>query len=99
VPRDPIERRQASLDTYESRAIADVFVTVRTVEAQAALATVDLLGALRLEHYRSAYQAAPPPPHQVFFSNVASEIVERGFALHGFDLAFERRRQPRPKGH
>jgi hypothetical protein len=86
---------RVTLNTYESRAIADVFVTLRAVEAEATLATVDVLGALRLERYRAGYETVPPPPHEVFFRMVTSEITARGFALHGFDLAFERRRRRR----
>jgi hypothetical protein len=90
---DPNHR--VMLNTYESRAIADVFVTLRAVEAAGALATVDILGALQLEGYRPGYEAVPPPPHEMFFRMVTSEITERGFALHGFDVAFERRARRR----
>lgn len=89
---------RVTLDTYQSRAIADVFVTVRAVEARCVVACAGLLGPLRLEGYRRGYEIATLPCHDDFFRRVAADITARGFALHGFDVAFERRRSRRTAG-
>lgn len=86
-----------NFNTYESRAISDVFVTIRSEEARAAIATVHTLAALRLRPLRTGYGVVSPP-HEAFVIAVCDQIVARGFALHGFDIAFERRLKPRTQG-
>ena len=86
-----------NFSTYESDAIRDLFVTLRTEEASAAIATVATLGALRLHPLRTSYGLVPPP-HEAFVQTVCAQIVARGFAVHGFDTAFERRSKPRARG-
>lgn len=87
-----------SLSTFESVSIADLFVTTRALEAEATLTTVDRLAALRLVPLRKDYQVETEL-HQAFMCLVAAQITQRGYAVHGFDVAFERRQHPRHPIH
>lgn len=78
------------LNTYESAAIPDVFVTVPSAEARTTIALVDKLAALRLHLVRGSYTISGDCRNRPFLDLVSSEIAQSGYAVHGFDLAFDR---------
>jgi hypothetical protein len=84
-----------NLDTYESAAIPDVFVTIPSAEARTTIATVDKLGALRLHLVRHGYRLRSDLRNRAFVDLVSTEIALRGYAVHGFDVGFEQRASPR----
>ena len=84
-----------NLDTYESDAIPDVFVTIPSVEARTTIATVDKLGALRLHLVRHDYRLRSNLRNCAFVELVSTEIATRGYAVHGFDVGFEQRASAR----
>jgi hypothetical protein len=84
-----------NLDTYESAAVRDVFVTIPSAEARMTIAMVDKLAALRLRLVRSSYTLACNAPACAFRDLVLTDIAACGYAVHGFDIAFEHRRQRR----
>jgi len=77
-----------NLDTYESAAVLDVFVTLPTAEARTMIAVVDKLAALKLRLVRSSYTIAPDASAGAFRELVLTEIATCGYAVHGFDIAF-----------
>jgi len=77
-----------NLDTYESAALLDVFVTLPTVEARSMIALVDKLAALKLRLVRGSYTLASDAATGAFRELVMTEIAACGYAVHGFDLAF-----------
>ena len=85
-----------NLDTYQSAAIPDVFVTCPSVEARWTIASVDKLSALRLELVRPRYTLSSTTHNTAFVEFVNAEIALSGYAVHGFDLAFEQWLRPRP---
>ena len=84
-----------NLDTYESAAVPDVFVTVPSAEAGTTIAMVDMLVALRLSLVRPHYKLVSDARMDAFRELVLTEIAACGYAVHGFDVAFEDRRQRR----
>lgn len=76
------------LNTYESRALPDVFVTMPSAEASSILALVDRLRHLGLELVRDGYTPAQGGPECSFAALIATQIADHGYAVHGFDLAF-----------
>jgi hypothetical protein len=78
-----------NLDTYESGAIPDVFVTIPSVGALATIASTRKLAALRLRLVRSRYSLASSAGNAAFAKFVGAEIASSGYAMHGFDLACE----------
>jgi len=78
------------LNTYESRTIPDVFVTLPSTEARSLIAIVDKLSALRLKLFRGDYTVSAEPDDLQFLELVTARIAEDGYALHGFDLAVMR---------
>jgi hypothetical protein len=86
------------VNTYESAAIPDVFVTFPSVEAASIIAAVDKLAALELQLVRARYTLDTHDKNAAFAEFVAVEIALSGYAVHGFDVAFEQRRHPRPRG-
>lgn len=80
------------LNTYESTAIPGVFVTFPSVEAESIIASVDKLAALQLQLVRPRYTVDANAGNAAFAEFVAVEIALSGYAVHGFDLAFD----PRP---
>lgn len=85
------------LNTYESEAIPDVFVTFPSVEAASIIGSVDKLAALELQVVRARYTLDSQARHAAFAEFVAIEIALSGYAVHGFDLAFGHRARPRPR--
>lgn len=75
------------LNTYESRAIADVFVTLPSAEA-ATIVLVDKLAAMRLTLVRGGYCLDSRTDGETFLALVSEGIANSGYAVHGFDLAF-----------
>jgi len=84
-----------NVDTYESAAIPDIFVTVPSVEARTTLVAVDRLAALRLHLVRPRYTLLSEGGNTAFVEFVSAEIALSGYALHGFNVAFEQRRATR----
>jgi hypothetical protein len=80
-----------NLDTYESGAIPDVFVTIPSVEALATIAAVEMLAALRLRLVRARYTLHSNAGNAAFVELVATQIALSGYAVHGFNLGFEQR--------
>ena len=78
-----------NLDTYQSAAIPDVFVTVPSAEARALLVAVDKLVALRLRLVRPCYRLFSDAGNGAFMEFVSAEIALSGYAVHGFNVAFE----------
>jgi hypothetical protein len=76
-----------NLDTYESAALLDVFVTLPSAEARTMIAMVDKLAALELRLVRSSYTLASDASG-AFRELVLTGIATCGYAVHGFDLAF-----------
>jgi hypothetical protein len=79
------------LDTYESRTIPDVFVTLPSAEAPFVIAMVDKLSALRLRLFRADYTISAEPDDVHFLELVTTRIAEDGYLVHGFDVAVARR--------
>ncbi len=86
------------LNTYESRTVHDVFVTVPTAEAVATIGMVGKLRALRLKLVRRDYVVSDRPLDLHFLELVSMEIATSGYAIHGFDLAFDEAASRRPRG-
>jgi hypothetical protein len=78
------------LDTYESRRIPDVFVTLPSTEARFVIAMVDRLSALRLRLFRGNYTISADPDDVQFLELVTTRIAEDGYVLHGFYVAVAR---------
>ncbi|HET7403844.1 MAG TPA: hypothetical protein VFJ62_18740 [Usitatibacter sp.] len=78
-----------NLDTYQSALLHDVFVTIPSAEAGTTIAMVDSLAALRLSLVRPHYQIPSHARMDAFRELVLTEIAARGYAVHGFDIAFE----------
>jgi len=78
------------LNTYESRAIPDVFVTLPRTEARSLIAMVDKLTALRLRLFRGDYTISEESDDLHFLELVTTRIAEDGYVLHGFDVAVGR---------
>jgi hypothetical protein len=78
-----------NLDTYESGAIPDVFVTIPSAGAAATIASVKKLAALRLRLVRARYTLRSNAANAAFVKFVGTQIASSGYALHGFDLACE----------
>jgi hypothetical protein len=78
------------LNTYESAAIPDVFVTLPSNEAPFVIAMVDTLTAMQLRLFRGDYTVSGEPADLEFLELVTTRIADKGYALHGFDLAVGR---------
>jgi hypothetical protein len=78
------------LDTFESDAIPDVFVTLPSAEARTTIIAVEKLAALRLRVVRPGYTVRSGTGHAAFVDLICTQIADSGYALHGFDLAFTR---------
>jgi hypothetical protein len=87
-----------NLDTYESAAIPDVFVTMPSAEARTTIATVQKLAALRLHLIRHGYTLRCDLRNRAFAELISTQIATSGYAVHGFDLGFEERTRPRVAG-
>jgi len=85
-----------NMDTYESAAIPDVFVTCPSAEARATLMAVDKLAALRLRLVRPGYTLDSDAGNKAFVEFVCAEIALSGYAVHGFNVAFDKRSRRRP---
>ena len=77
------------LNTYESAARPDVFVTMPTVEAGSIMMVVDRLIDLRLNLVRKGYTLCVDSHHLPFLKFVTWEIGAQGYAIHGSNPAFE----------
>jgi hypothetical protein len=86
------------IDTYESTAVAGVFVTLQSVAAATMIPLIDELVALRLDPFRRHYTFAEEEQDREFVALVLSQIILKGYAVHGLDAAFEQRRTPRLPG-
>jgi len=73
-----------------------VFVTLRSVAAATTIPLIDDLVALRLDPFRRHYTFAEDAQGREFVAFVLSQIILKGYAVHGLDPAFEQRRTPRP---
>ena len=71
------------LDTYASRALSGVFVTLPSITAKSTIGLVDELSALALKRVRRGYRLSGDSRGSVFATMVLSQIVDRGYALHG----------------
>lgn len=79
------------MDTYQSTAVAGVFVTLQSVAAATTIPLIDELVALRLDPFRRNYAFAEDAQDRGFVAYVLTEIILKGYAVHGLDPAFERR--------
>jgi hypothetical protein len=81
------------LDTYACRAEPGVFVTLPSATAKSTIALVDDLSARALRPVRLRYHLPADSCDQPFAVTVLTQIVDRGYALHGpnasFILAFD----------
>lgn len=80
----------SALNTYQSEALPHVFVTIPAAEAEATLAMVDHLRWMRLKLVRRRYR----PTGGDFLARVSTQILARGYALHGFERAAHGDRAP-----
>lgn len=80
------------VDTYRSKAVPEVFVTLQSVAAVATLPLLDVLVPLRLGPFRRNYAFADDARNREFVAFVLTEITLKGYAVHGLDRAFEQRR-------
>jgi hypothetical protein len=78
------------MDTYQSAAVAGLFVTLRSEAAAATIPLLDELVALRLDPFRRNYAFGEEARDRDFVTFVQTEIVLQGYAVHGYDPAFER---------
>jgi hypothetical protein len=76
------------LDTYASRAESGVFVTLPSATAKSTIALVDELSAHALRPVRLRYCLPADSCDQPFAVTVLSQIVDRGYALHGPNPSF-----------
>jgi len=86
------------MDTYRSKAVEGVFVTLQSVAAAATIRLLDDLVALRLDPFRRNYAFGEEEKDREFVAFVLTKIVLQGYAVHGLDPAFEQRRTPRIPG-
>ena len=86
------------MDTYRSTAVAGVFVTFQSVAAATTIPLIDELVALRLGPFRHRYAFTEAAQDSEFAAFVLSQIILKGYAVHGLDPAFEQRRTPRRHG-
>ena len=73
------------LNTYASETFPGRFVTIPTAKALSTISLVDGLGALRLHLFKRAYQIPARSRNAAFMVSVLTQIVDRGYALHGPD--------------
>jgi hypothetical protein len=73
------------LNTYASEVVPGCFVTVPSARAASTLSLVDGLGSLRLNLFRHAYRFPPEPCDSPFIVSVLTQIVDKGYAVHGPD--------------
>jgi hypothetical protein len=73
------------LDTYRSRTVEGVFVTLRSSEGRAIIGLVDELSMLGLDPVRLRYELSDGDAHAPFARFVLTEIVRKGYATHGSD--------------
>jgi hypothetical protein len=78
----------AKLDTYESEVVPGVFITVPSATAASTIAVVEGLDALRLHLCKHAYRVPEELCDAPFVVSVLTQIVDKGYALHGRDEAF-----------
>jgi len=83
------------LNTYASRVVPERFVTIPTAKAAATISLVDDLGALRLHLFKRAYRFPGRSRGAPFTVSVLTQIVDRGYALHGPDALCAPARKPR----
>ena len=77
------------LNTYASRVVPGCLVTVPSATAAATISMVDSLRALRLDLFRQAYVLPAGPSDSPLAVSVLTQIVDRGYAVHGPDALFE----------
>jgi hypothetical protein len=75
------------LDTYASRAESGVFVTLPSATAKSTIGLVDELSALALKRVRRGYDLSGDSCESALAIAVLSQIVDRGYAVHGRKLA------------
>jgi hypothetical protein len=90
-----LPKAQMDMDTYLSTAVAGVFVTLRSEAAAATIPLLDELVALRLDPFRRNFAFGEEARDREFVAFVLTQIVLKGYAVHGLDPAFEQRRSPR----
>jgi hypothetical protein len=76
------------MDTYQSTVAPGVFVTLRSVAAATTIPLLDELVALRLDPFRCHYAFGEEARDREFVTFVLTEIILKGYAVHGLDPAF-----------
>jgi hypothetical protein len=71
------------LNTYASEVKPGWFVTVPSATATTTISLVDDLSALRLKLFRHAYRLPEGPCDSPFVVSVFTQIVDKGYAVHG----------------
>ena len=83
------------LNTYQSAADPEVYVTLPSVEAAAIFAIVQELAPMHLAPIRCGYTLSDTLCDTTFKELVTFEIAANGYAVHGRDAAFAQRAEPR----
>jgi hypothetical protein len=86
--RLPGSEQRMELNTYESAASPQTFVTIPTMAASSTLRLVEDLVALRLSVIKHGYSFPDAACESPFARSVLTQIVDRGYALHGQDRSF-----------
>jgi hypothetical protein len=73
------------LKTYQSKAIEGIFVTLPSSAANATISLLDELGALHLDPVSRDYEFPDPLSRRPFVVSVLTQIVDKGYAMHGMD--------------
>jgi len=85
------------LNTYACGVVPGRFVTIPTAQAASTISLVDSLGAMRLHLLKRAYRFPVRSSDSAFIVSVLTQIVDRGYALHGPDsLCAPARKRPPP---
>lgn len=82
------------LNTYASEVLPRHFVTIPTATAISTICLVDGLRALRLRLFKRAYQIPARAHDSRFIVSMLTQIVDRGYALHGPDALCRPGRKP-----
>jgi hypothetical protein len=75
------------LNTYASEAVPGCFVTIPSATATSTISLIDGLVALRLNLFRLAYRLPAEPYDSPFTVSVLTQIVDKGYAVHGPDAS------------
>lgn len=75
-------------NTYASEAVPGCLVTVPSATAESTISLVEGLAALRLHLHKRAYRFSMESSDSPFTVSVLTQIVDRGYAIHGPDALF-----------